>query len=88
MGKLKLSEKKTKEALASGTTVELLISTTDSILSIKQQLERKIGADPRRQRLLFKGQKLENEKNAAIYKLQDNDELALVLMERNYHDGS
>jgi len=86
MGKIKVSDKKTREILSGRNTVELVISQNATIGQIKAMLEKDVGAEPRRQRIIFKGQKLANEQT--VENLTENDELHLVLLERNYHDGS
>jgi len=88
MGKIKVSDKKTREILSGRNTVELVISQNATIGQIKEMLEKDVGAEARRQRIIFNGQKLSNEQTIENYNLTDNDELHLVLLERNYHDGS
>lgn len=62
-----------------GTNIDLEVNPFDTIESVKQKVQEKVGIARENQRLLFAGKQLENNRALADYGVQTGNTLNLVL---------
>lgn len=62
-----------------GKTIELTVALTDTVQSVKAQLQDKEGIPPDQQRLIYAGKQLEDALKLSEYSITDNATVHLVL---------
>lgn len=62
-----------------GKTITVETELSDTVLAVKQKVQKQEGIPPEQQRLLFTGKQLEDDRTLADYAVKDNSVLHLVL---------
>ncbi len=62
-----------------GKTIELTVALTDTVASVKAQVQDKEGIPPEQQRIIYAGQQLEDARKLSEYGIADNAVVHLVL---------
>ena len=66
-------------------SLELHIQSKDKIRDIKKKIQKQTGVDVKQQKLLFKGEELNNDKTAGEYDIYAASNLFLVISRKNVH---
>lgn len=70
---------------SSDKSLELRIQSKDKIRDVKKKIQKQTGVDVKQQKLLFKGEELNNDKTVGEYDIDVASNLFLVISRKNVH---